>query len=119
MPVSRRYPLRDVLPACRDYSRQTGRRLLLEYVLLGGVNTSDSAARALTRIARDLQAFVNLIAFNNVEPCPFQPPRREETARFRSILEGQGVNVTQRYRRGRDIAAGCGQLRGEHAGSRE
>jgi 23S rRNA (adenine2503-C2)-methyltransferase len=112
MPITERHPLEAVLDACKDYSERTGRRLLIEYVLLRAVNTSARAARATARIARDLGALVNLIALNPVPGCPFRPPTGEEIERFRGILEGEGVPVTQRYRRGRDIAAGCGQLGG-------
>jgi 23S rRNA (adenine2503-C2)-methyltransferase len=115
MPVNRRCPLAEVVEACREYHEATGRRLLLEYVLLGGVNTSISAARATAELARKLGALVNLIPFNTVPGCGFQPPEHEEVRRFRDILEVAGVSVTQRFRRGRDIAAGCGQLKGRHA----
>lgn len=115
MPVNRRYPLKEVLAACKRYTEATGRRLLLEYVLLGGLNTSGNAAHELARIAHDTGALVNLISFNNVPGCDYRAPEKGEVFRFRVILEGRGVKVTQRYRRGRDIAAGCGQLAGTAA----
>jgi len=114
MPINRRYPLAEVLDACAYYSERTGRRLLLEYVLLGNVNTSAAAARGVRDIASRLGAKVNLIPFNPVDGCGFRPPRHDEIERFRSLLQERGVTVTQRYRRGRDIAAACGQLRGRH-----
>jgi len=118
MPVNRRYPLREVLKACGEYASRTrrtaGRRVTLEYVLLGGLNTHADCARATAEIALDLRALVNLIAFNPVEGCAFRPPEPQEVQAFRSALRRAGVTVTQRYRRGRDIAAGCGQLRGSH-----
>ncbi len=115
MPISRRYPLSDVLAACRAYAAKTGRRVLFEYVLLGNVNTSADAARELAKHARETDAAVNLIPFNSVADCGFRPPMQEEIDRFRRILGEQGVRFTQRYRRGRDITAACGQLRGRHA----
>ena len=114
MPVNRKYPLSEVLEACREYAARTGRRLLFEYVLIGGLNTSAKAARALGRLARDLHALVNLIALNPVAGCDYAPPTRAEIAEFRSILESEHVGVTQRFRRGSEIAAGCGQLAGGH-----
>ena len=114
MPVNRKYPLGEVLEACRGYSARTGRRVLLEYVLIRRVNTSGAAAQELARIARDLHARVNLIAFNPVGACIHGRPTLGEVKRFRGILEDRGVTVTQRYRRGVDIGAGCGQLRGRH-----
>jgi 23S rRNA (adenine2503-C2)-methyltransferase len=112
MPVAKRFPLDELLAACADYSQRTGRRLMLEYVLLGGVNASEEAARRLASIARNLGAIVNIIEFNAVEGCGFKPPTREESNRFRAELRRSGVNFRQRYKRGRDIAAGCGQLKG-------
>ena len=114
MPVNRQYPLPGVLDACREYSERTGRRIVFEYVLLGGVNTSCSTACALAGLARNLGALVNLISFNPVPQCGFHPPARDEVHLFREVLEKEGVRVTERFRRGRDIAAGCGQLKGKH-----
>ncbi len=112
MPVGRSNPLGEVIDACEEYASVTGRRLLLEYVMLGGINTSRAAAEALAGIALRLGAAVNLIAFNAFEGAGFTAPDRDEIAGFRSELEKDGVVVTQRYRRGGDIAAGCGQLTG-------
>jgi 23S rRNA (adenine2503-C2)-methyltransferase len=111
MPVNRRHPLREVLAACREYGAATGRRLLLEYVLMAGVNDSPEAARAVARVATRMHALVNLIPLNPVEGIPFRPPDTPGVKRFRAGLESAGAQVTERYRRGRDIAAGCGQLR--------
>ena len=113
MPVNKRYPLRDVLQTCKLYGSQTGRRVSLEYVMLGGVNTTVSCARALADLAAGVDGMVNLIALNEFPGCFFKPPTREEIARFRSALLRRKITVTQRYKRGRDIAAACGQLRGE------
>lgn len=110
MPVNQEYPLDEVLEACEQYAERTGRRLMLEYVLLGGVNTSKKAAQAVAGIAKRLNAMVNLIPYNPVAEHDLDGPSRDETDRFRHVLESRGVNVTERYRRGRDIAAGCGQL---------
>lgn len=114
MPINKRYPLTGVLEACKDYAERTGRRIVLEYVLLGGVNTSAEAARAVAEIARGLRALVNLIEFNPVPECGFRPPARREANEFRAALKKEGVKVSQRFRRGRDILAGCGQLTGKH-----
>jgi len=116
MPISRRYPLSEVLPACADYASVSGRRLMLEYVLLSGVNTSSEAARAVADIARAHRSVVNLIAFNPVPGRAFRPPSAQEVSGFRRVLESRGIEVTQRYRRGREIVAGCGQLTGRATG---
>ncbi len=112
MPISRRYPLSEVLPACADYAKVSGRSLMLEYVLLSGVNTSPETARALAKIASTHRGVVNLIAFNPVQGCDFRSPTPQEISGFRRVLESRGIEVSQRYRRGGEIAAGCGQLAG-------
>jgi 23S rRNA (adenine2503-C2)-methyltransferase len=114
MPVNRTHPLDEVLEACEDYADATGRRILLEYVLIGGVNTAYRAARQLGKIAHRLKALVNLIPFNPVPGSGYVSPTREEVATFRAALEKQHVQATERFRRGRDISAACGQLRGKH-----
>lgn len=118
MPVNRRFSLDQVLDACEHYVEATGRRILLEYVLLGGVNTSKRHAAATARLARRLHATVNLIAFNPVDGSGFSQPERAEVQQFRLALEAAGVEVCQRFRRGQQIAAGCGQLRGRHRRSK-
>ncbi|MFW5982763.1 MAG: 23S rRNA (adenine(2503)-C(2))-methyltransferase RlmN [Candidatus Brocadiia bacterium] len=112
MPVNEPYPLDDVLVAFENYADRTGRRLMIEYVLLGGTNTSRDAARAVAGIAGRLGAMVNLIAYNPARGSDYRSPERAEVDGFRDVLEDRGVRVTQRYRRGRDIEAGCGQLAG-------
>jgi len=110
MPIARRYPLPLLLAACEDYIVRTGRRILIEYVLMRDFNSSRRAAVALSRIARRLDAKVNLIEYNNVRGGAFRPPTSDETLSFRRWLEDGGVTVTIRFRRGREIRAGCGQL---------
>jgi len=114
MPVTKKYPLPDVLRACGEYAETTGHRVTIEYVLLGNVNTSHAAAQKLARIAAPLGGRVNLIEYNPSEDSPFSSPETSETLQFREWLEEKGVNVTIRYRRGREIAAGCGQLALKH-----
>ena len=115
MPINRKYPLTELLDACEEYSRASGRRLLIEYVLIRDVNDCPAAAQALAEIARRLNALVNLISFNPVQGTGFEPPASDEISKFRSALERRRVEVTQRFRRGREIAAACGQLTGKHA----
>ncbi len=116
MPVNRRYPLAGVLDACEEYAGVTGRRMTLEYVLLGGVNTSKAAARAVAAIAERLGALVNVIVFNAVAGCDFKAPTKDEVRLFKAVVRAERVTVTERFRRGRDIGAACGQLRGKHRG---
>ena len=119
MPITKKYPLASVLSACDAYTSVTGKPVLLEYVLLRGVNTSPAAARELVRISRRLEGKVNLIEYNPTQGIPFRAPETPETLRFRDLLMKEGLTVTIRFRRGRDIAAGCGQLAARRIGPRK
>jgi 23S rRNA (adenine2503-C2)-methyltransferase len=111
IPLGKRYPLDAVFDAVRYYTEQTGRRVTLEYLLLGGVNDSDACARELARRVRGLIAHVNLIPWNPADTLsPFQPPSRNRVRAFRQVLERAGLSVTQRMERGQEIDAACGQL---------
>jgi len=109
MPVGRRYPVQEVIAACRRYFEKTGRRISIEYAMIDGVNDSDRQAEMLADIALDLSAHINLIPLNNVEGSPLKPSRRIK--QFINVLKGKGANVTVRRRLGSDIEAACGQLR--------
>jgi 23S rRNA (adenine2503-C2)-methyltransferase len=110
MPVNLRYPLADVLDACRADHAQRRRSVFVEYVMLAGVNDRYEQALALARLLSPREAFkVNLIPYNPTD-SPFAGSSREAIAAFRSALESRGVRVTVRLTRGRDIAAACGQL---------
>mgnify|MGYP001627256918 CR=1 FL=1 len=112
VPVNRRYPLKELMAACREYVRLTRRRLTFEYVLLDGVNDSVSCARELAYLVRGLLCHVNLIPANPVPDRPFVAPSPpERVAVFKRVLERAGVKVTMRRELGADIDAACGQLR--------
>lgn len=111
VPVNRRYPLKELIAACREYVRLTKRRLTFEYILLDGLNDSGSCARELAQLVRGLLCHVNLIPANPVPGRPFAPSPPERVAAFKRILEGAGVKVTMRRELGADIDAACGQLR--------
>ena len=110
IPRRHRYPLRDILEACRTYRRLTGRIVTLEYALIAGDNDGAGDAAELARIARDLDAKVNVIPCNPANPA-FQAPSNRQVAEFVDILVRQGVKVTLRRRKGDRIEAACGQLR--------
>jgi 23S rRNA (adenine2503-C2)-methyltransferase len=110
MPINERYPLDDVLAACRAHWAATRRRVFIEYVMLAGVNDRYEQALALARLLSPREAFkVNLIPYNPTD-SPYEGSSRQAIAAFRSVIEGMGVRVTVRLTRGRDIAAACGQL---------
>ncbi len=113
MPVNDRYPLREVLAACRKFPLPRHRRLTFAYVLLKGVNDSLAEARELVRLLKGFRAKVNLIPFNPHPQLPFAAPRPEQVAAFQDLIRQAHLPVFIRESRGRDIAAACGQLVGE------
>lgn len=110
VPSNRRYPLQDLIRACRNYARITGRRVTYEYALIAGVNDQDELARELARLLRGKGAHVNLIPLNPSGRGLRAPdPRRVES--FQGFLARGGINVTVRRSLGGRIEAACGQLR--------
>ena len=111
VPLNKRYPLEELLPACREYARKTGRRVSYEYTLFAGVNDSLARARALARTLAAMDAHVNLIPANPACDGEFKPSPRSQVLAFERELRAAGINCTVRVPRGQDIEAGCGQLR--------
>jgi 23S rRNA (adenine2503-C2)-methyltransferase len=111
VPVNRRYPLAELLPACRAYAEATGRRVSFEYVLIDGVNDGPAEARALGRLLRDVRGHINLIPLNPVPGIPFLRPSPARVRAFAAVLEAARLPVTIRVERGTEIQAACGQLR--------
>ncbi|MFZ5592586.1 MAG: 23S rRNA (adenine(2503)-C(2))-methyltransferase RlmN, partial [Bacillota bacterium] len=109
MPVNKKYPLSELMQACQEYVRCTGRRITFEYTLLAGVNDTPAHAAALVRLLKGLLCHVNLIPYNEVPERPFRRSRRMEE--FRHCLLQGGVKATVRRSLGGDIDAACGQLR--------
>jgi len=111
IPVSRKYPLSELIPTCRDYANFTKRRITIEYLLIADVNDSPAQAQELVNLLRHMLCNVNLIPYNEVTGKPFKRPTRQSIQAFRSILEQAGIEVTQRMERGHSVSAACGQLR--------
>ena len=103
----------ELLDACQEWFRKTGREITLEYILLGGFNDRREHAEELARVARTIRANVNLIRYNEVEGLPFERPGDDDVLAFQSVLREAGVNTHLRASRGRDLKAACGQLRHE------
>lgn len=113
VPINRKYPIAELMAACRDFIREDKRRkVTFEYVMLDGVNDSDAHCRRLIKLMRSLPSKVNLIPFNPFPHSPYRcsPPERIE--RFRLMLMDAGVIAITRKTRGDDIDAACGQLVG-------
>jgi 23S rRNA (adenine2503-C2)-methyltransferase len=110
MPVNERYPLPDVLDACREWHAARKRQVFVEYLMLAGVNDRYEQAQALADLLQPRNVFkVNLIPYNPT-PGGFEGSSREAIDAFKDVLEGRGVRTTVRLTRGRDIDAACGQL---------
>ena len=115
MPVNDAYPLEELIPACRRYQKETGRRISFEYSMVRGVNDSSEMAQKLARLIHGMGAHVNLIPINPVDGSPYSATDEANVRRFQQELEQLGVNATVRRRLGTDISAACGQLRREDA----
>ncbi len=111
MPVNRRWPLEELLPAVRTFSEKHGRMVTLEFILIDGVNDTADQAAKLRNIASDLHAHVNLIPYNAVDGLPWKRPSLARQQEFLAVLQERGVSVTLRREKGHDIDAACGQLR--------
>lgn len=111
VPLNRKYPLGELLAACREYYENSGRRVSFEYVLFQGVNDSLGEARSLAALLRGLNCHVNLIPANETGNRDYQPPSRPAVTAFQNELKRLHIKTTTRYSRGQDIDAGCGQLR--------
>lgn len=111
MPIACKYPLKEVLAACRDYFQTTGRRVTFEYSLVQGVNDNLKEAQELAALLKDFQGHVNLIPVNPIKERDFVQSNRRAVEAFKNLLEKNGIHVTIRREMGRDIDGACGQLR--------
>lgn len=114
MPVNKKYPVDELLTACREYADETSRRISYEYAMFGGVNDSDECAVELAEKLKGTLAHINLIPANDVTESGLKSSTPERIKRFSEILEKAGRNVTVRRSLGGDIDASCGQLRSKH-----
>ncbi len=111
VPVNHRYPLAELIAACREYAAGTGRRITFEYVLIAGVNDRAAEARALGRLLGRIGCHLNLIPLNPVSGILFERPPVERVRAFAGLVRDAGIPVTVRIERGVEIQAACGQLR--------
>lgn len=111
MPVNRKYPLKELTAACEFYQQKKGRMITFEYILIAGVNDGLDQIAPLAKLARTLNAKVNLIPYNKVEDLPWERPSEAVQEAFLAALEKQKVTATLRREKGHDIDAACGQLR--------
>ena len=111
MPIANRYSIAEILEACRNYIRKTGRRVIFEYALSDGVNAGEAQAAELAGLLKGMQCHVNLIPLNTVEERDMKGVTEDNVQRFLKILQDRGVSATRRREMGDDIEGACGQLR--------
>ena len=116
MPINRRYPLAELLEACRQYPLPAGRRITFEYILIAGVNDTEDDARRLARLLHPIRCKINLIPFNRHGGCDFERPPESAIQAFFKILFDKNYTVIVRRSKGQDISAACGQLRARSKG---
>lgn len=113
IPVNRKWPIADIIEACRYYVEKTGRRITFEWALIAHENDTTEQAQALGRLLQGMLCHVNLIPLNPTQKYGGRPSSRARVNAFQQELARYGVSSTVRVRRGIDIQAGCGQLKGQ------
>jgi len=113
MPINKKYPIAELIKACRDYVKTTGRRISFEYSLIKGVNDSPECAKALCELLKGMLCHVNLIPINTIEQSSYRKSDRKSIEDFKKIIEDHKITATVRRKLGADINAACGQLRRE------
>ena len=114
MPVANAYKIADILKACDEYFRATGRRYIFEYSLIGGENCDEAHAHALASLLKGRPCHVNLIRLNEVKERSLKSVSEKEAYRFLGYLEKDGISATLRRSMGSDIGGACGQLRASY-----
>lgn len=113
MPVNKRFPIDELLSACREYIEKTGRRITFEYAMIDGVNDSIDCARQLASRLRGMLCHINLIPVNEVDKTGYKKSGKKSLNAFCAYLNNHGITATIRRTLGSDINASCGQLRGK------
>jgi len=113
MPVNRRFPLRALMAACRDFPLQPRQRITFEYILIRDVNDTPEDARRLVKLLHGVKAKVNLIPYNEHEGSVFRSPDPARIEAFQTYLLSRNIVAIRRASKGQDISAACGQLKGK------
>jgi 23S rRNA (adenine2503-C2)-methyltransferase len=119
MPVNRKFPVAELLDACRYFTSRKKQRITFEYILIEDVNDRLDDARALVQVARAVDAKVNCIPYNSIEGLEWKRPSENRQDRFMDVLRAGRIPSTIRREKGHDIAAACGQLRRQSQASIE
>ncbi len=110
MPINRKYPIEELLEACRLYPLKPRRKITFEYILIKGINDSPEDAGRLAKLLKPIKAKINLIPFNEHSKSDFKPPDSSVVLKFQKDLNNYGYSAIIRYSKGQDISAACGQL---------
>ncbi len=113
MPVNKRYPLKELMAACRNYPLASHRRITFEYILIRDLNDSIADAKRIVKLLHGIKAKVNLIPFNEHEGSQYRCPDRDTIEVFQKYLLDHDVVAIRRASKGQDISAACGQLKGK------
>lgn len=114
MPINRKYPIAELIKACKAYTKETSRRISFEYAMIKDNNDSDECAFELAALLKGMLCHVNLIPANEIVESDHKRSTNERLERFTAILNSRGINTTVRRSLGSDIDASCGQLRSRH-----
>ncbi len=116
MKINNAYQIKDVMDAVKDYISKTNRRVTFEYILLKDVNDSIKNAKELVKLIKGMNAYVNLIPYNEVITKPYKRVTKEQAEAFYKVLDTNHIQATLRMEHGADIDAACGQLRAKKIG---
>ena len=111
VPINKRYPLKDLIDTCKEYTDRTNRVITFEYALMKGVNSLHEDALKLVKLLAGMKCKVNIISYNSIKDGGYSNPSVADVKMFINTLKDKGMNVTGRKSKGDDIEAGCGQLR--------
>ena len=114
MPITRKYPFDELIPALKEYQAKINKRISFEYVLIDGLNDSYQSALDIKNLLKDIKSHINLIPLNKIKEYDEEPSTSENIMKFKKYLEDFGFNVTVRRELGADINASCGQLRNNY-----
>ncbi len=111
IPINKKYPLRDLIDACKEYIKNTNRIITFEYILIKDVNSSEGDALGLAKLLEKIKCKVNTISYNQISAKNYKAPSARDVKKFMQVLKREGINAVMRKSKGEDIDAGCGQLR--------
>ena len=114
MPINKKYPIKELIAACKRFPLPKRRRITFEYVMLKDINDTKEDAERLCKLLKGIPCKVNLIPFNEYSGCEFKKPDDNNVERFREILIGRHIMTITRKSKGAEISAACGQLRGSN-----